>query len=50
MVPRGTEVTVLDRRGQELYRGTPEPTYENLLESFDARVDRTLLFDRRIDL
>lgn len=50
MVPRGTEVTVLDRRGQELYRGTPEPTFENLLESFDARVDRTLLFDRRIDL
>ena len=50
LAPRGTEVTVVDAGGRELYRGVPEPRYEHLLESFDRRVDTTLLFDRRIEL
>lgn len=50
MVPYGAEVTVVDARGQELYRGTPEPSLGVLFESFDARLDRRLVFDRRIDL
>ncbi|MEO0650709.1 MAG: dienelactone hydrolase family protein [Planctomycetota bacterium] len=50
MVPRDTEVVVVDAGGRELYRGVPEPRYEHLLESFDKRVDTSLLFDRRVDL
>ncbi|QDU68557.1 dienelactone hydrolase family protein [Engelhardtia mirabilis] len=50
MVPYGAEVTVVDAAGKVLYRGTPEPDLAVLFETFDARLDRRLVFDRRIDL
>lgn len=50
MVPYGEEVVVVDGGGRELYRGTPEPDLATLFETFDARLDRRLVFDRRIDL
>ena len=36
--------------GKEVYRGRPQPTFATLLESLDARLDRTLLFDRKIPI
>ncbi len=37
-------------KGQELYHGRPQPDVWTVLETLDARVDRTLTFDRRIEL
>jgi predicted esterase len=34
--------------GKEVWRGTPKPTYATVLESLDARLDRTLAYDRKI--
>jgi len=34
--------------GKERWRGRPKPTYAAVLESLDARLDRRLVFDRRI--
>jgi len=34
--------------GKEVYRGRPQPTFATVLESLDARLDRTLVFDRKI--
>jgi len=34
--------------GKEVWRGRPEPNFATVLESLDARLDRTLVFDRRI--
>ena len=34
--------------GKEVYRGRPQPDVATILESLDARLDRTLIFDRRI--
>ena len=50
MVPYGQEVVVLAPDGSERYRGTPEPDWVTLIESFDARLDRRMVFDRRVDL
>ena len=36
--------------GQEVYRGRPKPDLATVLETLDARLDRSLLFDRRIVL
>ncbi len=36
--------------GKEVYRGRPEPEFVTLLESLDARLDTTLVFDRCIGL
>lgn len=36
--------------GKEVYRGRPEPDFATVLETLDARLDRTLTFDRRISL
>ncbi|HVG94313.1 MAG TPA: hypothetical protein VND21_07690, partial [Planctomycetota bacterium] len=36
--------------GKEVYRGRPIPDVLTVLETLDARVDRTLTFDRRIRL
>ena len=42
---------VVVREGdKELYRGRPEPTYEAVFESLDARLDRAMVFDRKINL
>src|SRR5262249_46299788 len=36
--------------GKEVYRGKPEPSFRTVLETLDARLDRTLTFDRRVAL
>ena len=37
-------------RNKELYRGRPQPDVWTVLETLDARLDRTLVFDRRVEL
>ena len=49
MVEEGSEV-VLRVGGKEVYRGTPERTVANVFESLDARLDRTMVFDRKVDV
>lgn len=45
------EREVVVRLGEEeLYRGQPEPDLWTVLETFDARLDRSMVFDRRIEL
>jgi predicted esterase len=34
--------------GKEVYRGRPQPDFVTVLESLDAKLDRTLVFDRKI--
>ncbi len=36
--------------GEEVYQGVPVPTYRSIFESFDARLDTALTFDRAIPL
>jgi hypothetical protein len=38
------------RRGKELYRGRPRPDFWTVLETLDAKLDRSMVFDRRIEL
>ena len=43
----GAEVIVkID--GDEVYRGKPRPDFVTVLETFDARLDKRLTFDRRV--
>jgi pimeloyl-ACP methyl ester carboxylesterase len=45
------ELDVVVKSGdRELYRGRPVPDVWTALESLDARLDRAMVFDRRIDL
>jgi pimeloyl-ACP methyl ester carboxylesterase len=46
--PKKDVVVRLD--GKEAYRGRPVPDVASVLESLDARLDRTLCFDRRVRL
>ena len=39
---------VLRAAGKEVWRGRPARGYDVILESLDARLDRTLVFDRRV--
>ena len=39
---------VLRVGGKEVYRGTPKRGYDVILESLDAKLDRTLVFDRKV--
>ena len=41
---------VVKRRNKEIYRGKPVPDFWTVLETLDARVDRSMVFDRRIEL
>jgi dienelactone hydrolase len=41
---------VVKSGAQELYRGKPVPDAWTVLETLDARLDRAMVFDRRIDL
>jgi Dienelactone hydrolase family len=41
---------VVKVRGKEIYRGNPAPDFWTVLETMDARLDRSMVFDRRIDL
>jgi len=45
-----TKEVVVTVDGKEAYRGLPVPDVLTVLETLDARVDRTLTFDRRIRL
>ena len=42
------QAVVVRSGGKELYRGSPEPNVAAVLESLDARVDRRLVYDRRV--
>lgn len=39
---------VLRVGGEEVYRGRPQPDLATIFETLDARLDRTLVFDRKI--
>lgn len=43
-----TQEVVVRVKGKEVYRGRPQPDLVSVLTSLDARLDRTLVFDRRI--
>jgi pimeloyl-ACP methyl ester carboxylesterase len=47
---RPEEDVVVRCGGKEVYRGRPVPDVLTVLETLDARVDRTLTFDRRVRL
>ena len=49
MIDPGQDVVVKSGEA-ELYRGRPVPDAWTVLESLDAHLDRSLVFDRRIDL
>jgi hypothetical protein len=36
--------------GKTVYEGRPEPTFATVLTSLSARLDRRLVFDRKIEL
>jgi hypothetical protein len=41
---------VVRTKDKELYRGKPQPDLWTVLETLDERVDRSMVFDRRIEL
>jgi pimeloyl-ACP methyl ester carboxylesterase len=43
-----TQDVVVRVDGKEVWRGRPVPDFASVLESLDARLDRTLVFDRRV--
>jgi hypothetical protein len=45
-----TKDVVVSDRDRILYRGKPQPDLWTVLETMDARVDRRMVFDRRIEL
>ncbi len=45
-----TKEVVVRLDGKEVYRGRPKPDFATILESLDAKLDRTLTFDRRIKI
>ena len=49
MIDTAQDVVVLGGE-KELYRGHPKPDVWTVLETLDARLDRTMVFDRRIEL
>lgn len=36
--------------GKEVWRGRPKRGYDTILESLDAKLDRTLVFDRKVEI
>ena len=49
MIDVGREV-VVRLAGKEIHRSTPAPDFWTVFETLDARLDRTMVFDRRIEL
>ena len=43
-----TQEVVVRYEGKVLYRGMPVPDVATVLETLDARLDRRLVFDRRV--
>ena len=48
IVPQSA-ILMLERE-EELYRGRPEPDFWTVLETLDAKLDRRMVFDRRIEM
>ncbi len=44
------EDVVVRVEGEEVYRGRPQPDVATILESLDARLDRTMVFDRKVKI
>ncbi|MDJ0521598.1 MAG: dienelactone hydrolase family protein [Planctomycetota bacterium] len=44
------QTVVVKVGGKEVYRGVPQPDFVTVLESLDAKLDRTLTFDRKIKI
>lgn len=49
MIDPSAEI-VVRTKDKELYRGKPQPDLWTVLETLDERVDRSMVFDRRIEL
>ncbi len=49
MIERGADV-VVKSGAEELYRGQPQPDVWTVLETLDDKLDRSMVFDRRIEL
>jgi len=49
MIDVGREV-VVRFAGKEIHRSTPAPDFWTVFETLDARLDRSMVFDRRIEL
>lgn len=49
MIDVGREV-VVRFDGKEIHRSTPTPDFWTVFETLDARLDRSLVFDRRVEL
>jgi dienelactone hydrolase len=45
-----TQDVVVKSGGQQLYRGKPVPDVWTVLETLDARLDRSMVLDRRVEL
>jgi len=45
-----TKEVVVRIDGEEFYRGKPVPDFATVVESFDAKLDRRLFFDRKVPL
>ncbi len=45
-----TAEVIVKSSGKEIYRGKPVPDAWTVLETLDARLDRVMVFDRRIEL
>src|SRR5690606_3476391 len=37
-------------QGEEVWRGRPAPSFATVVDTLDAKLDRTLVFDRRVPL
>ena len=44
------EDVIIEANGKEVYRGKPEPSLADVFESLDARLDRSMIFDRHVTL
>jgi dienelactone hydrolase len=45
-----TQEVVVTLAGAEIFRGKPKPDFWSILECMDERVERSMVFDRRIEL
>jgi len=45
-----TKEVVVELDEEEVYRGMPVPDFWTVLETLDAKLDRRMVFDRRIEL
>ena len=41
---------MLEVNGSQVYKGRPEPDYQTLFWTLDARMDHRMVFDRKIEI